>query len=227
VARTRLIDDALVAALAEGLEQVVILGAGFDCRPYRLRGIERARVFEVDHPATSAVKRARIAELLGTLPHHVVFVAVDFDRHAFIEALTTAGYAADTPSFFLWEGVTNYLTAPAVDATLVAIAAAAMGSRLLFTYVHRGVLDGSVAFDGTAALASTLERSGEPWTFGLDPAELPGYLAARGLVLCEDLGADEYRARYLGESGPHQRGYSFYRAALAEVTGRPQAQALN
>jgi methyltransferase (TIGR00027 family) len=225
VARTRLIDDALTAALAEGVGQVVILGAGFDCRPYRLRGIERARVFEVDHPATSAVKRVRMAGLLGTLPHHVAFVAVDFDRQPFMEALEAAGYAADAPTFFLWEGVTNYLTAPAVDATLVAIAAAAAGSRLLFTYVHRGVLDGSVAFEGTAALASTLERSGEPWTFGLDPAELPGYLTARGLILREDLGANDYRARYLGSSGRHQRGYAFYRAARADVARRNAAQA--
>jgi len=77
-----------------------------------------------------------------------------------------------------------------------------------------------VTFAGTRALAATLDRAGEPWTFGLDPAELSGYLAARGLTLVEDLGAAEYRARYMGAASRRMTGYEFYRAALAEVGPR-------
>ncbi len=89
----------------------------------------------------------------------------------------------------------------------------------MFTYVHRGVLDGSTPFAGTEHLVATLVRSGEPWTFGLDPRELPAYLGERGLELIEDVGAADYRARYLGRSAQRQGGYEFYRAALAEVRG--------
>ena len=216
VARTRLIDEALAAALREGISQVVILGAGFDCRAYRIAGIERARVFEVDYPSTSASKRARLAALLGALPDHVVFVALDFDRQPLLAALDAAGCDRRRRSVLIWEGVTNYLSAAAVDATLRDLATFAAGSPLLFTYVHRGLLDGSTPFEGMERLAATLQRAGEPWTFGFDPAELPAYLAERGIELLDDVGACEYRARYLGDAG---RGYAFYRAVAARVGG--------
>ena len=214
VARTRLIDEAVAGALRDGIDQVVILGAGFDSRAYRMAGIERARVFEVDYPSTAASKRARLATLLGGLPDHVVFVGLDFDRQALLAALDAAGCDRGRRSMLVWEGVTNYLTAAAVDATLRDLATFAAGSHLVFTYIHRGVLDGSVAFEGAEHLPETLERAGEPWTFGFDPAELPAYLATRGIALVDDVGACEYRARYLGAAG---RGYAFYRAVTARI----------
>ena len=219
VARTRFIDDALVKALADGFEQIVVLGAGFDCRAYRVPGIERARVYEVDHPDTSAVKRRTMAGLLGAPPLHVRFVAVDFDRQSLDAAMHAAGLELGRRIFFLWEGVTNYLTEPVVDATLRYIARAAAGSRVLFTYVHRDALSAASSFADTAHLKRTLNRAGEPWTFGFDPAELPAYLAARGLRLVADLGSVEYRVRYMGAHGRHLRGYEFYRIADAEIVG--------
>ncbi len=217
VARTRLIDDAMKDALRDGFQQFVILGAGFDSRAYRLPGLASTRVFEVDHPATLAMKKER---LLGALPRHVTLVAADLDGGELAHALGAAGFEPRSRSFFLWEGVTNYLTAGAVDSTLQFIAATgAPGSRILFTYVHRGLLDGSVVFAGTEHLFATLERSGEPWTFGLEPAELPAYLDDRGLKLVWDLGASEYRARYMGPAARKMAGYEFYRAAMAELRG--------
>jgi methyltransferase (TIGR00027 family) len=218
VCRTRYIDDALAAALG-GVGQVVLLGAGFDCRAHRIPGIERTRVFEVDHPATQAAKRARLGRMLGTMPGHVTFVPVVFGRDRLEEAMARAGFLPGVPTFFLWEGVTNYLTAEAVDQTLRWVAgAAAAGSVLLFTYVHRGMLDGSVPFEGARAGSNTVRRSGEPFTFGFDPAELPAHLAARGLTLVEDVAAPEYRARYLGPAGREMKLWEFYRAAVARVT---------
>ncbi len=221
VARTRLIDDAVSEALRDGFQQFVILGAGFDSRAYRLPGLASTHVFEVDHPATLAKKKERLATSLGAFPRHITFVAIDFDRGGLAHALATAGFDSRGRSFFLWEGVTNYLTSDAVDSTLRYVTAAgAPGSRILFTYVHRGLLDGSVVFAGTEHLFATLRRSGEPWTFGLDPAELPVYLRERGLELVWDLGASDYRRRYMGSASRSMTGYEFYRAALAEVPSR-------
>ncbi len=218
VARTRLIDDLLAAALAGGVQQVVLLGAGFDCRAHRLPGIDRSRVFEIDRPATLAAKQARLRRRLPRLPGHVVFVEADLEHEDLEPVLRTAGFDPSACAFFVWEGVTNYLTTDAVDATLRRVAAlAAPGSRLLFTYVHRGLLDGSIAFPGGRRLSRTLRRIGEPWTFGLDPAEVSGFLAQRGFRLLEDWGAADYRARYLGRRADRLRGYEFYRAALAEA----------
>jgi methyltransferase (TIGR00027 family) len=217
IARTRLIDDLLREALADGLDQAVLLGAGFDSRAYRLAGIEAARVFEVDHPDTLARKKTRLMEILGRLPAHVSFVPVDFDRQDLAAALGAAGFRPDARSFFVWEGVTNYLSERAVDDTLRFVGETAPGSGLVFTYVHADVVSGAWASKDLAPLAATLRREGEAWTFGIDPAALPARLAARGLELVRDTGSVEYRSRYLGAAGTHLHGYEFYRAALARV----------
>jgi methyltransferase (TIGR00027 family) len=216
VARTRWIDDALRASLAGGCRQVVVLGAGFDARAWRLPELRAVPVFELDRAATQAAKRER----LGAPPANVRFVAGDLGAPYAGGRLRAAGFDPAVPTFFLFEGVTNYLDAASVDATLRFVAAsAAPGSALVFTYVHRGVLDGSVAFAGTERLHRTLARSGESWTFGLDPAALAGWLAERGLALVSDCGAREMRERVCGAPGS---GYEFYRTALARpLAGGP------
>ena len=216
IARTRLIDDLMVEALNNGLEQIVILGAGFDARAYRLPHPATARFYEVDQPATSHVKQRSLKKHLGALPSHVVFVAIDFNQQELGPTLERAGFRQQQPAFLLWEGVTNYLTEKAVDSTLRWIGSSAPLSRLVFTYVHKDVIQNPVSFRGAEQLARTLARSNESWTFGLDPAELHEYLGTRGLGLSDDLGAGEYRTRYLGGPG---EGYEFYRVAVAKVVG--------
>ena len=214
VARTRWLDDALRAELAAGCRQVAILGAGFDARAWRLPELAGVRVFELDRAPTQARKRARLGA--GAAP---VYVAADLGAPGFGAALRAAGLDPAQRACFLLEGVTNYLSAEAVDATLRFVGQeGAPGSALLFTYVHRGFLAGTLGAEGAERLRHTLARSGEPWTFGFDPAELPAYLGERGLELEEDLGASEYRTRVFGEPG---RGYEFYRAARARVAARP------
>jgi len=211
IARTAYIDDAVRAAIRDGIDQVVILGAGFDCRAHRMPELAGARVFEVDRAETQAVKRARVP------PHPALrYVAVDFLRDEVGAALAGAGWASSRRTLFLWEGVTNYLTEPAVVATLDWIGGTARGGRVVFTYIHAGLLDGTAAFLGGELLLDNVRRLGEPWTFGLHPEAVAGFVAARGLALREDLGANEYRERYLGGDHP---GYAFYRIAAAEVVG--------
>jgi methyltransferase (TIGR00027 family) len=218
IARTRLIDDALAAALSAGTEQVVILGAGFDSRAYRIPGIEKARVFEVDHPATVAAKKAVLKRIRGLPVAHVRFVEMDFNRRSLDEVMARSGFDRQARTFFIWEGVTNYLTAEAVDSTLRYLATAGeAGSTILFTYIHSDVLRDPSLFEGARKSVAAVERAGERWTFGIDPARLCGYLAERGLALIEDVGSLEYRARYMRPSGPHMKGYGFYRIALAQI----------
>lgn len=221
VARTRLIDDAITEALNRGgYEQVVLLGAGFDARASRLPCLAHVPVYEVDHPNTLEQKRSRIAHPSVSRLHPSIDVALDFNRQPLAGALAKAGFDANRRTFFLLEGVTNYLTAEAVDSLLRFVASTASESRLLFTYVHRDVLSHESKFRGTWLLQRTLRRSSEPWTFGLDPACLDAYLRARGLALIRDEGSREYRQRYLGGSDRLLRGYEFYRAAIADVAPR-------
>lgn len=218
--RTRLIDDMTREALGAGARQVVILGAGYDTRGFRLVDHARVRVYEVDHPATQAVKRERLARALGSLPEEVTFVPIDFDREELAAVLETAGWRRDLPSFVIWEGVLSYLTPEAVDATLRWVASAAAGSRLAFTYVDRTSLESSAAGEPSPeAWIGAVNRVGEPFRFGLDPAGLDAYLAERELRLL----SDQSTADALAELKPGLAGKTalprFYRVALAEVGG--------
>jgi methyltransferase (TIGR00027 family) len=153
VARTRLIDEVLARAVDRDVEQLVILGAGFDSRTYRMARLSATQVFEVDHPDTQAAKQRVLRRRLPALPDHVRFVAVDFTRDDLVSAMGRAGYRESARTFILWEGVTNYLTDAAVDSTLRWCARAASGSRLLFTDVHRDVLTRPDAFKGAENLS--------------------------------------------------------------------------
>jgi methyltransferase (TIGR00027 family) len=220
VARTRLIDDLITTTLERDIEQLVILGAGFDSRAYRMSRLAAIEIFEVDHPDTQAAKRRTLNRLLSAPPKHVRFVTIHFKRDGLAAAMSAAGYRDSVRTFLLWEGVTNYLTAEAVDSTLRWCACASAGSVLLFTYVHRDILTRPSAFVGTQNLFMSLERAGERFTFGMDPSDVPQYLAERGLSLELDIGAAEYRTRYFGAEAQTMRGHEFYRVALARVCGR-------
>jgi methyltransferase (TIGR00027 family) len=217
VARTRFIDDMIGTALARGIDQVVILGAGFDARAYRLHGPTNLTVFEVDHPDTLAKKQAVLERASLDVPSGVRFVGIDFTSADLERVMAAAGYSKLARTFILWEGVTNYLTDAAVDTTLRWCAQAATESQLLFTYVHRAVLDDPRAFAGTEKLFATLKAAGEQWTFGLEPAHLASFLKHRGLELEQDIGSADYRARYLPQVSRIMRGYEFYRIAIARV----------
>jgi methyltransferase (TIGR00027 family) len=215
IARTKLIDD-WIAQAACGIDQVVLLGAGFDTRAWRLDALASARIFEVDHPNTASVKQERLRSAQADLKK-VTFVKVDFETDDFDQLLRAAGFDAARPAIVVWEGVSQYLSGEAVCGVMRWVGRLAPGSRFIFTYVHEGVLNGSVAFVGADKVIAKVDGSGEPWRFGLLPEELPAFLRERGLSLLSDLGADEYRAQVMGGESRHMQGYSFYHTALAEV----------
>ena len=214
IARTRWIDDEVTAALAQS-SQLVLLGAGFDTRAFRLPAARRATTFELDHPETSRAKQAALKKN-GPLPDRVRFISLDFNHEAVDAVLTQAGFNKTQPACFVWEGVTNYLTAEAIDTLLRQVQQSAPGSILLFTYIDRAVLDHRERFFGAAKLMARLESYGEPWTFGYSPDDLSANLAARGFqLLANQSVADVWRQAGRPTSGT--RGYEFYWLAKARV----------
>lgn len=126
VLRSRYAEDVLEGALAAGVDQYVIIGAGFDSFALRRRDLEaRLRVLEIDHPATQALKRERIAQLGDGLPSNLEFVAIDFERETVGEGLARSGFQPDRPAFFSWLGTTPYLSNTAALGTLLSVSEAA------------------------------------------------------------------------------------------------------
>jgi methyltransferase (TIGR00027 family) len=133
--RTVILDRAIASAAP--IAQLVILGAGFDTRAWRLDTLAAATVFEVDHPSTQALKREQ-AEAIPAKARYVHFVATDFRADNLAHSLRTSGYDPSRPAFWLWEGVTMYLPPEAVAANLASFAAiSAPGSHLAMTYLSK------------------------------------------------------------------------------------------
>jgi methyltransferase (TIGR00027 family) len=180
IARERYIDDFLKACLGEGLDQVVILGAGFDTRAYRIVGIEQTRVFEIDHPATQAVKLKRLKKVIDPLPDHVTFIPVDFNTQTLGERLLARGYNEQGKTLFIWQGVTVYLTPEGVDSTLTFIANhSGPGSAVIFDYFYNETLR-DPSRPEVKMMHRTARVTGEEYLFGIDEGQIEPFLTRRG-----------------------------------------------
>ena len=222
VARTKHMDAALLDEVAAGARQAVILGAGFDTRAYRFeRELADVAVFEVDHPITAAAKRERVAAVIGDPPANVRYVEVDFEAQDIGGRLVERGFDPGARTVTIWSGVSTYLDAAAVDATLAWAASLAPGSAIVFDYMDREVLEGDDRPYGAKALKRHVRRAGEPLRFGIPRGTTAAFLAERGLQLAHDLHADEAKRRYGTHSDgrPAGRGYDFGGIALGRVPG--------
>ena len=197
----------------------MILGAGYDSRPYRFADrLAGVQVFEVDHPATSAAKQAKVGALIGKVPANVAYVAVDFTVDKLADKLLGRGYLTTRPTVFLWEGVTPYLNLEAVDEVLgFVVASAAAGSVILFDYVLRSVVEGTCTLRGAANEFAKMSRTSEPLTFGIDEGQAPKFLASRGFQDVVDVGAQELMSRYFDPDGKHRYIKPWWRMISGEV----------
>lgn len=197
--RHRFIDDALRDALAAGAEQVVILGAGYDTRAFRFADALQGRpLFELDFPATQGRKSRRLEAHRAELPStNLEQVPIDFEREGLAEALGRSGFRGGLRTFWVWEGVSMYLTRAAVKGTLDAIVAlSGPGSSLAMDFWFL-LDDGSLAATAHRMSPSFLHLLGEPMTFGLHPEDGPAFFARQGLELETLAGPEELRARYV------------------------------
>jgi methyltransferase (TIGR00027 family) len=215
--RSRYAEDRLRAAVARGLQQYVLLGAGLDSFAYRSPLAPQLRVFEVDHPATQAWKRTRLAAAASPVPPWVRFVPVDFTRDALGERLAEMGFERSQPAFVSWLGVTQYLSEAAIGATLDVIGSFAPRTELVMEYLVPAERRDAA---GQALAAFFMPRAaafGEPWVTFLAPSATARLLSARGLVLVEDVGRKDQIAPWLWERAdalvPHELG-RLARAAL-------------
>jgi methyltransferase (TIGR00027 family) len=216
VVRTRAIDDLVRNAIQSGARQLVLLGAGLDSRGSRLDEAREIEVFEVDHPATQRVKRERLHACMGKLPTNIRYVAVDFERDALEVKLIESGYNPAVQAVVVWEGVIDYLTESAVQSSLAVLARLlAPSSLLIFTYTHKGALDGSKAFPGARRWRSLSSVCGEPFLFGFNPDTLSEVLKPHRFQLQSDASTEEIAQRYCSPLSRIEPGNRAYRVATA------------
>jgi methyltransferase (TIGR00027 family) len=215
VLRARFADDALAAAIARGVRQLVVLAAGLDSSC--LRRDARVRVIEVDHPASQRAKRERLAAL-GAPLDGVEFASVDFEREQLASALARSSLDRSQPAFVTWIGVTMYLPTAIGLATIAQIrASVAAGSELIFDYpIPLEQLDPE-ALAIARIKNQGLARTAEPRITTYDPPVLARALAERGFALVEDVGPAELDARYCAGRSDGLRGNPENRVAHARA----------
>jgi len=215
--RSRYCDDRLNDAAARGTGQFVLLGAGLDSLAYRSSVLGSMRVFEVDHPATQAWKRERLAAAGIPVPDAVAFVQADFRRDSLRDRLVGAGLDPSRPAFVSWLGVTQYLTPDAIELTLDSLRGLASGTELVMEYVVPAGLrdeDGLALADFFVPRAAAM---GEPWLTFLSPADVARLLAARGMAVVEDLGRKDQVDASLWQRTDGLRPHELGRVARAVV----------
>jgi len=217
--RFRYIDDVLKDSIAKkGLESVVNLGAGMDCRAYYIPGIENIRYFEVDYPSVIEKKKAKMKKVLGKLPDHVVYVPVDFEKQSLDAELKKAGYNLNSKTLFIWEGVSQYISKEANENTMKYVAQAAPGSKIVFTYILKSLIEGKDLNDiAKKGMYKWMVKGFKMWIYGLDPAEIGDYLSKYNLSLIEDIGSEEMNERYMKKVNLGLDVFEIERIALAEV----------
>jgi methyltransferase (TIGR00027 family) len=204
--RTMAIDTAVRAAITGGARQLVILGAGYDGRAWRMRELTGVKVFEVDHPATQGEKRSRV----NALPEPagiVSFVPIDFERDSLDGVLERAGHDKTAPTCWIWEGVVMYLTRDAMRGTLSAVARrSARGSILIVNYhtTHRRFLARII-----------FRLIGEPQISAWSPPEMAADLEAAGFIVRDDSSMARWNTAFANGEANIERA-SYMRIAVAE-----------
>ena len=194
-ARSRYAEDELARAVAHGVRQYVVLGAGLDTFAYR-NPFAGLRVFEVDHPDTQNWKRERLQMAGIAIPPSLTFVAVDFENKTLADGLEQSEFNATAAAFFSWLGVTPYLTREAWTTTLSFIAKMPAGSGVVFDFAVEPALLNAGQRQALAALSKRVARYGEPFQLFFDPAKLQDELKSMGFRRTEFLQGKELNARY-------------------------------
>lgn len=218
VARERFMDEVLQRFLDEGLQQLVILGAGYDSRGYRFDMAGRLKIFEVDHPVTQAAKVKRARRIFKNLPEHITYVPIDFNTQILSERLLSSGYNPHLFSLFIWQGVTMYLTLAGVETTLDFIVKnSSTGSAVVFDYLYVSVLEGIQKQNEISNMRRYRFLTGEGLTFGIPQGGADAFLHARGFSQVKDMTTEDLKTAYFTGKNADRKVASGYGIVVGKV----------
>ena len=211
ISRTRFIDDLVKKNSASGVEQYVILGAGYDSRAHRLELPSSLRIFEVDQPEVQARKRSKLPEELSNL-ENMTYVAVDFTHQTLTEQLINAGFDQNKSTVFTLEGVSQYITKEALSSTIKEVAALTQraSSTFFISYVSDLFDKNPEACFGkgypNAEKRAKLimygsAKVGEPWISFYGAEEIENVLSQNGYSVKENVTLKDLNSRYFAPVG--------------------------
>lgn len=218
LARIRFFDDVVEASINADFEQLAILGAGYDSRAFRIKGLkEKLRVFELDHPDTQEAKIEKVKEIFGELPNHVVYVPIDLETEEIGQQLFERGYDSSRKTLYLMEGLTMYLPPEAVDGALAFIVNnSGKGSAVLFDYIPEPVANRADEPEEVRTMRKQAELSGEVHRFGINEGRVGEFLKERGFSYVQIITSEDYKKAYFhGKDLVVCNHFSFAYAAIA------------
>nr|WP_319373919.1 class I SAM-dependent methyltransferase [uncultured Methanobacterium sp.] len=198
MARVRYFDDFVKKSIEDGTEQLVILGAGYDTRAYRIEELkENMNIFEMDHPNTQGYKIEKIKEIFGSTPENVVYVPVDFEKEKIGEKLIENGFISSKKTLFILEGLVMYIPPESVAEIFLFITEnSAKGSTVIFDYYPQSVIDGTSKLQIGQNIRNHLIKIGEPLQFGIKEEEIENFLKEFGFSSIENVTSEDYKKAY-------------------------------
>jgi methyltransferase (TIGR00027 family) len=224
--RTRYFDDQIETCIEAGLDQLIILGAGFDARAYRLDKVkEKVKVFEVDQPVTMKRKMDLVKKVFGHLPDHVFYVLIDFEKDNLADRLLESGYDPQAKSLFIWEAVTGYLSPDAVDEVLGFVADnPGGGNSIIFDYPDISFINEPDQSKESATLHRYHAKIGEPPKFGIDPRRINEFLSERGFFSISSVSVESLGSVYFKPKNREIRISPFFHLIHAAVKIPPKPE---
>jgi methyltransferase (TIGR00027 family) len=198
IARVRYFDDYVKKYIENGLEQLVILGAGYDTRAYRIEELkENIKVFEVDHPNTQSFKIEKIREIFASNSFNVTYVPVDIETQQLDQQLLKNGYNPTKRTLFVLEGLTMYITQESFENTLTFISKeSGVGSSIIFDYYPKSVIDGTCKQEIGKNIRNFVIQQGEPLQFGIEDDKIEKFLTNHGFKDIQVMGSKDYKNTY-------------------------------
>jgi methyltransferase (TIGR00027 family) len=152
------------------------------------------------------------------LPKYVTFVSIDFNTQSLDQRLGKCGYDETLKSLFIWQGVTYYLQAEAVDSTLAFVAQhSAPGSVIIFDYIYTSLLDGTVRHGEVTRMQRYRRMTGEGLTYGIPEGEVEEFLQQRGFDQVKDTHSEELKEMYFKDVNQNRQVVSGYAIVSARV----------
>ncbi len=197
VARVRFFDDVVKSSINEGLEQLVIVGAGYDTRAYRIEGLHKTHVFEIDHPATQKIKINNIKKIFKSRPNHVTYIPLDLEIDDFGKKLLETEYDSSKETLFILEGLLMYISPETVDKILSFIVHSSVkGSSVLFDYIPSSVVDCTCELEAGQNWQKGVTAAGEPFKFGISEGSIESFLNQRGFKMIRNMTSEDYKKAY-------------------------------